>query len=246
MKIKILIVLIALAIPQLYSFTSVKENKKNAVEKNSALFDVYAYDVYNCLSFENQALDYEVFKKGLLGYVGLKKDKKLARKNLLTIIDYSVSSNEERLWIIDLDNKKVDFNTLVAHGKNSGDECAMSFSNIPSSYQSSLGFFTTGEIYTGKHGTSLYLHGQEEGVNDKAFERYIVIHGADYVSESFIEENGRLGRSLGCPAIPLGVHENIIYAIANSSCVFIYYPEVDYLQASTLLDESAISFDDFS
>ena len=245
MKVKILLVLIAIAIPQLYSFTTMTK-ESCSIEETGALFDVYAFDLFNSMDFEKEEINFEVFKTGLLGYVNLKKGNSLKKKNLLTIIDYSVSSNKERLWIFDLDNRRVVFNTLVAHGKNSGDECAGVFSNTPSSYQSSLGFFTTGEIYEGKHGISLYSHGVEKGVNDKAFERYIVIHGANYVSEDFIAENGRLGRSLGCPAVPFGTHVGLINTIAYNSCVFVYYPEIDYLEASTLLDERTIQFGDFS
>ena len=116
------------------------------------------------------------------------------------------------------------FNSLVAHGRNTGEEFANSFSNAAQSFKSSLGFYLTGEIYTGKHGMSLRLDGLEKGVNDNARSRGVVMHAADYVSNSFIKNNKRLGRSEGCPAIPGELSKEIINMIKDKSCLFIYHP----------------------
>ena len=152
------------------------------------------------------------------------KEKGLFKKNILTLIDFSKSSNSKRLWIIDLDKDEVLLNTYVAHGRNTGDEFANKFSNQAESFQSSLGFYATAEIYSGKHGASLKLDGLQKGMNDNARERAVVMHGADYVSEKFIRNNKRLGRSLGCPAVPEELNDKIIHMIKDKSCLFIYHP----------------------
>ncbi|OCB74458.1 murein L,D-transpeptidase catalytic domain family protein [Flavobacterium crassostreae] len=176
----------------------------------------------------------EVFAKALKGFQQL-KEQGLVHKEVLTVIDFSMSSNSNRLWVIDLKTNTVLFNTLVAHGKNTGQEYASSFSNASSSFKSSLGFYATGEIYVGKHGKSLRLDGLEKGINSNARDRAVVIHGADYVSEHFIKNNSRLGRSLGCPAIPVALTNQIIQTIKDKSCLFIYYPSNTYKIASQLI-----------
>jgi hypothetical protein len=166
---------------------------------------------------------FECFDLAIKGFMDLQSKKEL-KNSILTIIDFSFSSNKKRLWVIDLVQNKVLYHTLVAHGKNSGEEFASAFSNKEESYKSSLGFYLTGEIYQGKHGKSLKLDGVEKGVNDKARERAIVIHGADYVNQNFIKNHGRLGRSLGCPALPEELNASIIEKIKNKSVLFIYHP----------------------
>ena len=138
-----------------------------------------------------------------------------------------MSSNTKRLWIIDLSTNTVLYNSLVAHGRNTGNEFATAFSNASESYKSSLGFYATGEVYQGKHGLSLRLDGLEQGVNDNARARAVVMHGADYVAESFIKNNSRLGRSLGCPAIPMNMTKEIINTIKDKSCLYIYHPSLN-------------------
>lgn len=167
----------------------------------------------------------ELLQTALSGYEKVVKEQLLNRPEVITIIDFTLSSDKKRLWVIDLIHQKVLFNCLVAHGRNSGESVAEHFSNNPGSYASSPGFYITGETYTGKHGLSLTLDGIEKGINDKARERAIVIHGADYVSADFIRKNGRLGRSLGCPAVPEELKEGIIQAIKGGSCLFIYAPK---------------------
>jgi len=154
---------------------------------------------------------------------------------LLTVIDYSLPSTERRLWVLDLDRDRVLFHELVAHGEGSGENLAVAFSNRPDSRQSSLGLFRTGDVYVGRHGESLHLTGLEPGVNDRATERAIVIHGADYVSTSAVATLGRLGRSWGCPALSRGVHRQIIERIKGGTALFAYYPDARWLRESRFL-----------
>lgn len=154
---------------------------------------------------------------------------------LLTVIDYSLPSTARRLWVIDLAHSRVLFNELVAHGERSGEDVPVAFSNRRGSRQSSLGLFRTEDAYDGEHGLSLRLTGLEPGFNDRARDRRIVMHGADYVSEAFIAEHGRLGRSWGCPALPAGVHEHLIDRIRDGSAVFAYYPDPQWLNGSHFL-----------
>ncbi len=154
---------------------------------------------------------------------------------LLTVIDYSLPSTERRLWVIDLAAKRILFHELVAHGLNSGEDTAVAFSNRPGSKQSSLGLFLTEDSYAGRHGASLRLSGLEPGVNDLAAERAIVMHGASYVSASYMAEHGQLGRSWGCPAVDLRVHRQIIDRIQGGTAVFAYYPDPTWLRTSRFL-----------
>ncbi len=204
-----------------------------------ATIDRFCTELYDNINREKSKPGYAVLRKALTGFFNLESEDRI-KKNLLTIIDFSLSANLDRMWIIDLNRLDVVHSGLCAHGRNSGEEFASSFSNTPSSYKSSLGFYVTGETYTGKHGLSLCLDGVESGINDKARERAIVIHGADYVSRDFISRNGRLGRSFGCPSIPMEDHEKIIKMLSGQSCLFIHYPDNGYLQSSSLLaDETA-------
>ena len=191
--------------------------------------------IYNSLNSNQLALPkLESFTEALKGFYIL-KEKGLISKNILTLIDFSMSSNSKRLWVIDLTTNTILYNSLVAHGRNTGNEFATSFSNSAESFKSSLGFYATGEIYSGKHGKSLKLDGLEKGINSNARERAVVIHGADYVSNSFIQNNKRLGRSLGCPALPVELTDKIIQTIKDKSCLFIYFPSETYKVASKLV-----------
>ena len=177
----------------------------------------------------------DLLQTALSGYEILKKEQTINRPEIITIIDYSLPSDKERLWVLDLVESKVLYHCLVSHGRNSGEVMAEKFSNKPGSYTSSPGFYTTGETYFGKHGLSLRLDGIENGINDKARERAIVIHGADYVSPEFIEKNGRLGRSLGCPAVPEELSAEIIETIKDGTCLFVYAPSESYLSKSQVI-----------
>ncbi len=174
----------------------------------------------------------EIFE---LAYSGWEKMDKELKSPLLTIIDFSLASTIRRLWIIDLNENAILLNSVVAHGRNSGELMASKFSNRPESFQSSLGFYKTGETYIGKHGYSLRLDGLEKGVNDQARNRAIVIHGADYASEAFAKINGRLGRSLGCPALPTELSTKAINLIKDGSLLFVFAKNENYLENSPLL-----------
>ncbi len=145
-----------------------------------------------------------------------------SNNNIITIIDYSRPSTEKRLFVIDLNKNKLLFESLVAHGKNSGMDYATSFSNEVQSLKSSPGFYSTAETYQGKHGYSLRLDGLQKGINDHARQRAIVVHAANYVSENFINNTGRLGRSWGCPALPTKLNKAIIDCIKNGTCLYIH------------------------
>lgn len=204
--------------------------KKNFSPKNPA------EEIYRQLQFADETLNFEVFEKAYLGFQNLKKSGKLqSTVNLLSVCDFSLSSNKKRLWVIDLDEKKVLFNTLVAHGKGTGEEFATNFSNTEDSHQSSLGFYVTEQTYNGDNGYSMRLFGMDRGYNDAALERCIVMHGANYVSENFIKSEKRLGRSWGCPAVSREMAQPIINKIKNGTCLFIYYPDEKYLASSKWL-----------
>lgn len=161
--------------------------------------------------------------------------------SLLTIIDYSLPSTEPRLWVFDLASRQLLLEELVAHGRNSGDNETTRFSNQPGSLQSSLGLFVTAEPYVGRNGYSLRLLGLEPGINDRALERAIVVHGAPYVSLDTARQLGRLGRSWGCPAVALGVARRLIDAIKGGSTLFAYYPDGNWLARSRFLSRCSAS-----
>lgn len=179
-------------------------------------------------------LSFDIFKMAM---TGMGKINELQNKSIITIIDFSKPSTQERFFVIDLKNKLVLSKSLVAHGKNSGENMADSFSNDSKSLKSCLGFFLTAETYTGKNGYSLKLDGLEPGINDNARQRTIVIHGADYVSASFAQQHGRLGRSWGCPVLPTDNLKEIIDKISQGSCLFIYGNDPEYPKASKILNE---------
>jgi L,D-transpeptidase catalytic domain len=194
-------------------------------------------DFYSELNLQNIGLSKEVFDLAIKGLSKLDVNGKLQNATIVTIADYSQSSNKKRLYVIDLKNKKLLFNTYVAHGRNTGEEYAKSFSNVEGSFKSSLGFYVTEKPITGSHtGYSLLLRGVEKGFNDNAQKREIIIHAADYATENFIKKYGRLGRSYGCPALPPELNKAIIEAIKNGTCLFIYNPNNNYLCASALLN----------
>jgi hypothetical protein len=153
----------------------------------------------------------------------------------LTVIDYSKPSSERRLWVFDLKSHELVYEELVAHGQGSGANMATEFSNNDESHQTSLGLFVTGDTYSGKNGYSLRLDGLDDGVNDRARERAIVMHGAPYVSEAFVKANGRLGRSWGCPAISNGIAREMIDRVKGGSLVFAYYPDAGWIKTSKYL-----------
>jgi hypothetical protein len=180
-----------------------------------------------------KVMSYELFNSTVQGQ---KMIENLKKKDIVTIIDYSKPSNEKRFFVIDLKKKQLLYMCLVAHGKNSGDVIAKSFSNRQNSYKSSLGFFLASETYYGDHGYSLRLDGLEKGINDNARGRDLVIHGASYVSEEFIRKYGRLGLSWGCPALPPDISKEIIDKISDGSCVYINGDDTYYKENSVFLN----------
>jgi hypothetical protein len=208
--------------------TSLPVTNKNDVENNTVLFSE--------LHLNEAGMNTSVFNSALQGLQKLAAEGAVKNDDIITIIDFSQPSNKKRLYVLDLENKKILFNTLVAHGRNSGTLWANSFSNNTSSFKSSPGFYITGETYMGDNGYSLRLDGMEKNINDNARDRDIVMHGAPYVDQSAIHSLGFLGRSSGCPAVPESSHKEIINTIKDGTCLFIYSPDKNYLQNSPILN----------
>ena len=192
--------------------------------------------LYAQMNLGNYGLDIKAFECAMNGLAYLKSKKILSKVDILSIVDFTKSSTKKRLFVIDIKRNKVLYNTYVAHGQASGQEFATQFSNIPESFQSSLGFYRTANTYDGKNGFSLVLKGLENGVNDKAEERSIVMHGATYVSQEHINETGALGRSWGCPAVSEKLAKPIIEKIKGGSCLFVYSANKKYLKNSKIIN----------
>jgi hypothetical protein len=171
-----------------------------------------------------EGLSTPAFELALKGYQRLVEKGSLTPGALLAIADLSLPSDQTRFFILNIQQGVVHIQTLVAHGKNSGERFATHFSNKHSSLQSSLGFFKTGNPYEGSNGKSLKLIGLEKGINDQALTRGIVLHGAPYVNEVLAKQRGWIGRSWGCPAVPSSQNEEIIQLLRNDQCLFIYHP----------------------
>jgi len=189
--------------------------------------------IYDDLGVER--LSFDAFAKAYIGYQQIILEGAISKDHLLTIIDFSQSSKLNRFFIADIDNQQLIYQSLVAHGKNSGGDIPESFSNLVNSNKSSLGFYLTGQTYVGKHGLSLRLDGLEKGINDNAKKRHIVIHSADYVSKSFVNRVCRLGRSFGCPSLPADNYGVIIDLIKDKSLIFIYSDQPEYYLKSEYL-----------
>lgn len=185
-------------------------------------------------------IDPEALQLAIQGYYNLKRQGLIRREGIITLIDFGKPSDSERLFVIDIDQARVIFSALVAHGKNSGEIYATSFSNRPGSNKSSLGFYLTDNTYIGRNGYSLVLKGLDSGFNDNAEVRNIVIHGADYVSRDYIRRNGRLGRSEGCPALSFENSQEVIDLIKEGSCLFIYHNGKDFASASAVLNPDTV------
>lgn len=205
--------------------TVTTKNERSAKE----LFNEYVSSVYQAASLSQSGLSQQVFEKALTGYFNLKAANKLSNASeIVTIVDFTKSSREKRMWIVDLFSKKLLLNTWVAHGQGSGNDMAEHFSNTNQSHQSSLGFYVTDDIYYGKHGRSLRLDGMDAGFNNAARNRAIVVHAADYVSEGTISALGRLGRSHGCPAVSPEVIDMVINNIKGKTLLFINGNDASY------------------
>ncbi|QNH60503.1 murein L,D-transpeptidase catalytic domain family protein [Hymenobacter sediminicola] len=207
-----------------------------------AAFDQYVLTSYAGAHLTSYGMSPTVYREALMGYYTLtKKGAAVAGRQVLTIIDYARPSSQKRMWVIDLRRQKVLFHTLVAHGKNTGNDVAQTFSNVEGSEMSSLGFYVTGQPYQGKHGLSLKLHGQDARYNTNAATRAVVVHGADYVSENFVRQHGRLGRSQGCPALPVQQAPQVIRTIQNGTVIYAHGPSSVNFSSSWLKLDPAIN-----
>ena len=211
-----------------YSFHDIKPAELSVAEKAAILYDEMELGKYG--------LNKQAFELAYTGYENLLSKNKLSNTDFLTICDFSQSSRKKRLYIIDMEKNELFINTYVAHGRNSGKEYATSFSNKPTSLQSSLGFYITKETYYGGHGLALKLHGVESGINNNAYNRKIVLHGSEYVGQKYLKRSKMMGRSFGCPAVPQAECKKIINNIKKGSCLFIYHPTKKYLESSKILN----------
>jgi L,D-transpeptidase catalytic domain len=198
--------------------------------------DEVIQSIYDSLELEKKGLKKETFVYAYNGYKKLEEEGKLNKEGLITICDFSQSSKRKRLYLINLKECKLLMNTYVAHGKNSGGEFAKKFSNKPESLQSSLGFYKTKRTYYGTHGLALTISGLEPGFNDKAERRKIVVHGSQYIGDNYLRWGGYMGRSFGCPAVPMKHSKKLINTIKDGSCLFIYHPNKNYLAGSKILN----------
>ena len=210
------------------------EQNKLIAENKTTNFEIVSKAFFYSLDKGTYSLpSLESFTKAFEGYEQLKKLGRV-KNEILTIIDFSLSSTQERMWVIDMTTQRVLLQSLVSHGMNSGTEYAKSFSNENNSHKSSLGFYLTGETYNGKHGLSMKLDGQEFGVNHNARERAVVVHGAEYVNKNLIKTQGYIGRSQGCPAVPMNMTKKLIDLIKNQSVLYIHHPSRIYMNKSSL------------
>ena len=207
----------------------------HSVKADNETAETAAMSLYDSLQLDKKELSFEALKYAYQGYQNLLNRGLVKKTNVLTVIDFSKSSHKKRMFIIDLDHYRLLVNTYVAHGKNTGLEYAKSFSNKMESLQSSLGFYITKGTYFGKHGLSLKLEGKERGINDKAEDRAVVIHGANYIGDHRLGFS-YMGRSFGCPAVPQAEANKVINLIKNGTCLFIYHPSENYLNGSKLLN----------
>ncbi|MCC9167623.1 murein L,D-transpeptidase catalytic domain family protein [Pontibacter harenae] len=221
---------------EIVSASTLNNNTSLTFEEKQLAFEAHIQGIYEQAGLSKKGLSYDVFSKAMAGFQNMKKKGLVSSsKSVISVIDFSKSSRVKRLWIVDVKAKKLLFNSLVAHGKNTGQDKAVNFSNVPNSNMSSMGFYITDRTYYGKHGLSLKLSGVDGNYNSNAMSRAIVVHGADYVSEAFVKQYGRLGRSLGCPAIPQDVSKAIIENIKDKSLLYIHTADKTY--KSSFLDE---------
>lgn len=233
---KRLLLIFVLALPGFFYEGLLVNNYPKDTDYTTGGLSVSEIDsLYRNIKTKGPIPSYPLFSNGMSGYCFLLKEGKIQNSRYLTLIDFALSSKKRRLWVIDLEKDSIVHYSLVAHGKNTGEEYAVRFSNKPKSNMSSLGFYITGSIYQGKHGLSLLLEGVEEGINDNARKRAIVIHPAWYATHDFVRKYGRLGRSFGCPALPPAKSAEIIDTIKGRSCLFIYHPDRKYLLTSKYL-----------
>ena len=193
-------------------------------------------ELYNELNAAQYDLSFTAFRYAYIGYQTMKKQHRLNNKELFSIIDFTKDCNSKRFYTIDLEKMKIVYYTYVAHGKKSGERMATSFSDAVESNKSSIGFYITGNTYNGGNGYILMLHGDEKGYNSNLAKRSVVVHAADYANEDYIARNGRMGRSLGCPALPENIYKQVIETIKEKTMIFAYYNDAKYLKTSKYLN----------
>ncbi|MGL4866280.1 murein L,D-transpeptidase catalytic domain family protein [Cetobacterium sp.] len=230
---KITIIFLCLFVKTFSSFNNYSIHEKlnsNNIKKEKKIITTNEdiLSLYKEMKLKNQ-LDYQIFYNAILG---LKKIKNV-KNDIITIVDFTKSSLEERFYVLDLKKKKILFSTYVMHGKNSGSNIVTSFSNILNSYQSSPGFYKTESTYFGSFGYSLRIDGLEKGINDNARERAIVIHGSEHATPK--KGATMLSRSLGCPAIPKELSTKIIEHIKNGRLLYIHTNHKEYVKKSNII-----------
>jgi hypothetical protein len=226
------------------AFTNSKTTATSAVVNNTTTITINSMitekmPLFDSLELGALGLSRQAFEFALTGYNTLLNSGRIKKSNLLSILDFSLPSGKKRLFVVDITTGELVFNTYAAHGRNSGTSVATKFSNKTNSYQSSLGFYITGDTYNGKHGMSLRLEGEEKGINDNALARGIVMHSASYVDEEIVARQGYIGRSQGCPALPGNIYKDVIEKIKNGSCLFLYSPDKYYATHSKMLNDKA-------
>jgi hypothetical protein len=241
-KFMALAIIMAMPIVMVAKKSSYAENngKANPLPLGAAMMInkslTYSSLLYFNSGLAESGLQFNVLDMAMKGFSKLREKGLAGADSILTIIDFTKSSKEKRLYVVDLKNQEIAFQSVVSHGRNSGQEYARSFSNKPTSNKSSLGFYVTRGTYRGGNGYSLRLEGTETGINDMAMRRAIVMHGADYANEAVINSKGYLGRSLGCPAVPEKINKKIIDKIKEGNVLFVYYPDANYIKRSKLLN----------
>jgi hypothetical protein len=213
--------------------TAAAEAPSAVEEAASSRAVVPAFDAWEAA--EVGGVDARVLRLALNAATCAVRSGAVEKPSTLTVIDYSKPSSQRRMWVYDLGTKELLYHELVAHGQGSGANVATEFSNMPETHRTSIGLFVTDDTYVGRNGYSLRLNGLDRGFNDRARERAIVMHGAPYVSAEFVKQQGRLGRSHGCPAVRSAVARELIDRVKGGDLVFSYYPDQKWLSSSKYL-----------
>ena len=220
----------------IHSVSAAPEVTSTVVSSAEPSIEAESNTLYEEMSLGQTGLARKAFDYAYKGYKHLLAMGVVTKQNIISVIDFSQSSRNKRLYVIDVESKEIVMNTFVAHGRNSGKEFASTFSNSMSSLKSSLGFYLTRGTYYGEHGLSLRIDGVEKGINNNAEKRGLVVHGAEYLGDGYLNGNPFSGRSWGCPAVPAQFSGQIINTIKDGSVMFIYHPSKQYLSKSPILN----------
>ena len=158
-------------------------------------------------------------------------------KRTFALIDYTVSSNRRRMFLVDRVTGGIS-TMAVAHGRykswymrrrskknHNTTKWAKYFSNQPGSNAPSSGFYLAGHEYYGKWDRSLVLHGLEMGINDNACRRAVVLH-----SHRLVSKNKAYVMSSGCPMVSKSYLDHVVDILkapedqSIGGLVFIYGP----------------------